>query len=400
MTMRLLYITNGFPWPLTTGYLRHYFLIRQLAAAGHGVTLLSVVGADHRPEDRHPLEPFTEQLITFPSLDRSSRRLGKAARRLTGEPAARAMAGAIEQLVAGARYDACVFSGRRTAAALAALPAGLPVVADLCDATSARLRTELRTGSRWRAPLTLIDLVQVRGVERSVAATAAHLLFASERDRDAVLPAHHPARARTTVLPNGVDVDFWTRRSSALGEAVVFTGTMSYPPNEDAALHLLTAVVPAVRRDEPGVPVLIVGRDPVPRLLAEAGAMPKVTVTGFVDDVRPWLERAAVLAAPLRQGAGIQNKVLEAMAMGVPVVASPLASEGLRMERTGDPPVTVVDGADMAAAVVERIRAARAGAPPDDRGRAYVTEHFSWAHSGDLLEEALQQVIADRCRQP
>jgi glycosyltransferase involved in cell wall biosynthesis len=194
-------------------------------------------------------------------------------------------------------------------------------------------------------------------------------------------------------VPNGVDTAFWTRTSPALGDAIVFTGVMRYPPNEDAAVRLIADILPLVRRHEPGIPCLIVGRDPTPHLRAVAQGASEVTVTGFVDDMRPWLERAAVFAAPLRQGAGIQNKVLEAMAMSVPVVASPLAAEGVRAENGGIPPVVVAGSpAETAGAIVERIRAARAGSPPDQDGRAYVTANFSWRRSGRLIDEVLQRL--------
>jgi polysaccharide biosynthesis protein PslH len=396
--MRLLYVTNGFPWPLTSGHLRHFFFIRELAAAGHDITLMSVVGADHRPGDRDALAPYTARLFTFPSVDGSSHKVAKAARRITGEPATRAMAAALEKLSSAVRFDACLFSGRRTTAVLQALPPGVPVVADLCDATSARMRTMLRTGRVLRAPVTLIDLAQVSRVEHKLIGTAAHLLFASARDRDALTPAGHPAHARTTVVPNGVDTGFWARRAPVLGDAVVFTGVMGYPPNEDAALRLLGDVLPIVRRHEPDVPFLIVGRNPTPRLRHLGRCLPGVTVTGFVDDVRPWLERAAVFAATLRQGAGIQNKVLEAMAMDVPVVASPLAADGLRVAGAAPPPVTVAATPDdIAAAVINRIRAARAGSPPAGDGRAYVMANFSWRHSGALIDETIQRVAGIGC---
>src|SRR5206468_215326 len=115
---------------------------------------------------------------------------------------------------------------------------------------------------------------------------------------------------------------------------------MEYPPNTDAALYLIEEILPLVQRTVPAAQALIVGRDP-PARLRSAGQRPGVTVTGFVDDVRPYLERATVFAAPLRFGAGIQNKVLEAMAMEVPVVASPLAADGLRTEDGAQPPLDV-----------------------------------------------------------
>jgi len=146
----------------------------------------------------------------------------------------------------------------------------------------------------------------------------------------------------------------------------------------------------------PGAQVLIVGRDPTPRL-QRAGKQPGVTVTGFVDDVRPYLERATVFAAPLRFGAGIQNKLLEAMAMEVPVVASPLAADGLRTESGQRPPVAVAsDREQFAAKIVQQLKRRADQPAPDAEARRFVHDHFVWSRSAAQLENIFRTVTAGR----
>src|SRR5699024_4407701 len=119
----------------------------------------------------------------------------------------------------------------------------------------------------------------------------------------------------------------------------------------------------------------IVGRDPAPAVAA-LDSLPGVSVTGFVPDVQPYLERAAVFAAPLRFGAGIQNKLLEAMAMAVPAVVTSLAADGLRTAAGDEPPVVVTDDdAAAAAAIVAALERARVDPRPDTAARAYVLQH-------------------------
>jgi glycosyltransferase involved in cell wall biosynthesis len=119
-----------------------------------------------------------------------------------------------------------------------------------------------------------------------------------------------------------------------------------------------------------------------------------VTVTGFVEDVRPYLEQATVFAAPLRFGAGIQNKVLEAMAMEVPVVASPLAADGLRTEDGLQPPVQVARGAhDFSDRVIRRLRERASNASPDRAARQYLEAHFVWRRSAEKLDQVLRSVV-------
>jgi polysaccharide biosynthesis protein PslH len=396
--MRILYVTQGFPYPLTSGFLRHYHFIRELSAR-HAIDLLAVVGADYQPEYAAAMAPFTTRVLTFQSADRSPSPWRKASNRAQalllpqrGDRAVRALRAAAATLVRDTRYDAVVLTGKRTFPVLEAL-GHLPVVADLCDATSMRILGHLEHAQAWRRAALRLELVEVRRVERQLMRRAAHLVFASARDRDALLPAR--ARAHCSIIPNGVDIAYWRRTRPQLGDRrIVFTGAMNYPPNEDAAVVLAAKLLPQVRAAVPEAEVWIVGRDPKPRLAALA-SQPGVHVTGFVDDVRPFLEQGAVFAAPLRFGAGIQNKLLEAMAMGVPVVATPLAADGLRAGEGVAPPVQTADAdASFAAALVTRLAAARLDPVPDLAARHYVEMHFRWETNAAALEQVLHRVAA------
>jgi len=232
----------------------------------------------------------------------------------------------------------------------------------------------------------------MRRIEAGIVGRAAHVMFASERDRRLILRmAGTPA---SSIVPNGVDVEFWCRQAPTLGlDRIVFTGAMHYPPNVDAALVLADSVLPLVRRRIPEVCLDIVGRDPAPSLLALAGR-PGVRVTGYVPDVRPYLEAASVFAAPLRFGAGIQNKLLEALAMELPVVASTLAVDGLRAGEASPPAVVADDPATMADRIVETLETVRRDPAPNAAGRAYVESLFRWEESGRRLDAILRSVTA------
>lgn len=398
--MRVLYITNGFPWPLTSGFLRHYHFIRRLATR-HEITLLSIVGGDFRPEHVEGVAPYCASVRTFRSTGRSRSRMRKLAHRATdwalaggAEAAGRQLADEVGELVRANPPDVVMLSGRRTDPVLKHIT-GLPLVVDLCDATSSRIEGSLPFAGAPRRALLRLELARVRTVERRLMRAGNRLLFASMRDLE--LLADGSSAQRSVVVPNGVDLAYWQRTSPKLGtDAVVFSGAMHYWPNADAARYLVDEIMPRVWPRIPEAHVVIVGRDPGPDLVAR-GADPRVTVTGFVDDVRPSLESAAVYAAPLRFAAGIQNKLLEAMAMQLPIVTSEVAAAGLRTVGGDMPPVTVAESPEAAArAIVAAIERARSDRRPHLAAREYVAERFDWDRAAHDLEQALDEARGER----
>lgn len=384
-TPRIAYVTAGFPFPLSSGYLRHHHLIRTLAP-DHAVHLRSLVGHRFDEADVAGVADVVEDVRTFrePAGSASLRRL----RRL--QPDRRADVAALRDVIVAdvaAGIDAVVLSGKETASVLVAVAGRVPVVVDLCDATSARVTQEMRTAG----PLRTVGLAArrrgLRRVERRLVLGGDVLVTASARDRELLREEGAPARVGDAlVIPNGIDLDHWHRGADRLGHEVVFCGNLGYRPNADAALHLVEDVMPAVWRQVPGATVSIVGVG-ASEALSRRLTRPGVVVVGAVPDVRPHLERAAVVAAPLRIATGIQNKLLEAMAMEVPVVTSTVAASGLGR---GAPVSVADDPVRAAAAVVDRLRAVAAGDDAPDAGaRSWVGGRFDWSASGGLLADAL-----------
>jgi sugar transferase (PEP-CTERM/EpsH1 system associated) len=206
----------------------------------------------------------------------------------------------------------------------------LPCVVDMVDVDSAKWAALSGTASvpmRWiyRREARELGAFEVRACRH-----AASTLVVNARERD-TLAAMAPGAA-IAVVENGVDLDFFASQDPpAASLEVVFCGVMDYPPNIDGVVWFAHRVWPAVRDAVPGAAFTIVGARPaaaVQQLAAIAG----ISVTGAVPDVRPFLWRAAVSVAPLHTARGIQNKVLEALAAGLPVVATRAVGEGLPVE--------------------------------------------------------------------
>jgi sugar transferase (PEP-CTERM/EpsH1 system associated) len=197
--------------------------------------------------------------------------------------------------------------------------------------------------------------------------------------------------ATSMVLRNGVDLEHYTPRpEQAEPRHLVFTGVMDYLPNVDACEFFAREVLPQLAQRFPDVRFTIVGSNPAPRARALA-AIQGVTVTGFVDDTRAWLARASISVAPLRIARGIQNKVLEALAMGLPVVGTSSATQGIEGVAGRDFLV-----ADSAAEQVQAI--ARLFEAPDEaralgrRGREFVEAHYAWEHVFAPLDRLLERL--------
>jgi len=390
--MRILYLSGGFPYPLTSGHMRHYFFIRGLAQR-HRITLLSLAAPSFRQEHADALAPYTDRVMTFIAEGRGRSMLGKTQHAIrsaiTRDRPELRMRAAVEQLLAAEAFDAVLYSGRDNYTVIEGL--GLPpIVVDFTDADRVRLRRQIQVAPKYLTPGLWYKYLKSGQIEARLLDLAAHGLVTTPRDRDALAPDHPE---RLTVVPNGVDFRSWQRQSGALGEnTLIFTGAMNYAPNADAAAYLVEQVLPLVRGSYPAIKTLIVGHSPKPAVVA-LGRTPDVTVTGFVDDVRPYLEQASVFVAPLRFGAGIQNKVLEALSMQVPVVASSLAAEGLITEDGDHPPLTIADTPQqIAAAICDHLRRQQSDRRPPLEGRRYVERHFDWDVCVDKVDRVLQQV--------
>lgn len=235
--------------------------------------------------------------------------------------------------VADRRKPDVVFAFCSGIAQFAYLPAirQMPLVLDLVDADSVKWAT---LAERSRPPMRWIYRREARTLgafEAQIVARSHTTLIATARERDAL--AHVPAANRIRVVENGVDVE--TLRPTGLPAAthdVVFCGVMNYEPNVEGVIWMAERVWPLIRRAFPQARFKIVGSNPAARVTALANPSEGILVTGYVPDVRPELWSSAVAVAPLLVARGIQNKVLEAVAAGLPAVVSVETARGLPPE--------------------------------------------------------------------
>jgi glycosyltransferase involved in cell wall biosynthesis len=284
-------------------------------------------------------------------------------------PASRALSWRVRELARAGGYD--LIHVRQLPMALYGMTAGTSGrLLELVD--SETLGAERARPATWRTRLRARVAARV---ERRAMGGFDIVTTVAEADA-ARLRALAPG-ARVEVVPNGVDASRFRPDPTAAPapSSIVFVGAMSYPPNIAAMRYLTEEVLPILRRTRPHAHLTIVGRDPSTEVWDMASEA--VEVTGEVEDVRPYLAGSALFVAPMVSGSGIKNKVLEAMAMARPVVATPLGVEGLPV-RDGEHAV-IADGAASLAAAIDRLLA-----DDDERsrigraGRLLVERTYTW----------------------
>ncbi|MCS6921853.1 MAG: TIGR03087 family PEP-CTERM/XrtA system glycosyltransferase [Elioraea sp.] len=299
-----------------------------------------------------------------------------------------ALAAWVRQGLAAGRYDAVfVYSSAMAPYVMGAprVPAGQVRVLDLVDVDSQKFAAYAASP---QGPLGgLMARVHAReartllALERAAAAAFDRTFLVSEEEASLFRRLAPEVSDKVEAMGNGVDLarfdptGTYPNPFEHPGPHIVFTGAMGYRPNIEAVTWFAEAVLPLLAAHPPAPAFHIVGANPAPAVRALA-ARPNVFVTGTVPDVRPYLARADVAVAPLLTARGIQNKVLEAMAMAVPVVATPQAFEGVRAEPGRD--LLVAEGAEGFARAVAEVLA---GAHPalGVRGRAAVRAGHDWA---------------------
>ncbi len=382
---RVLFLAHRLPYPPNKGDKIHTYHLLQHLVARHDVQLGCFV--DDPDDERHvPKVRSMVQDLHISRLDPKWARVRSLRGLLTNEPLTvtfyrdAALAQWVQRLRRERKVDALfVYSS-----SMLQYSAGfeLPMMIDFADVDSEKWR-DYATRHRW--PMSWVYARESRlllDVERDGARRARWSVFATENEAELFRRVAPESAERAAVLGNGVDAAYFEpdpARPSPYADGeipLVFMGAMDYWPNVDAVVWFAQEMLPALRERFPKVRFHVVGRSPAPAVQQLAG--PHVNVTGTVPDVRPYVQHAAAVVAPLRLARGIQNKVLEAMAMARPVVAAApcVAAIDAQEGRELFGATEAGEYVDILARLIEDpARAAAVGAA----GRQRVLDGYSWA---------------------
>jgi len=414
--MNILFVAPYAPNPVRV---RPYEFVRTLLRRGHAVTLVGLWTSEAERADLAQLAAFgatviSEPMPTWRSLRNSAITLLRSTplqASYSWNPALMAQLQAVLQRgdidavhvehLRGSRYALGV---RQFFAANPARRS--PIVWDSVDSISYLFEQAVQSSRSLKARLmTWIELERTRRHEAWLVGQFERTLVTSALDKAAFVglldryagEQLRPLTARIEVIGNGVDLAHFAFRDPRARPAdrIVFSGKMSYHANVTAALHLVNDIMPHVWAQRPAVQVWLVGKDPsaeVRRLAETASPLPgsearRVVVTGGVPSMPEYIQGATIAVAPLLYGAGIQNKALEALACGTPVVATAQATAALRVQSGQE--LLVADGAEaFADAVLKLLGDVELRARLGTAGRRYVEAYHSWDAAAQLLEAA------------
>lgn len=394
--MKILVALPRFPYPLEKGdKLRAYNQIKELSK-NNEIYLFCVSHTKVLPEHVEQLRPYCQDIccVSSPKLANYKnivRNYLHTKSLQIGYWDSRKARKAVKEFVRKVQPDVIYSQMVRTMPWISRLP--YPKVMDYQDALS--MNTERRmdqTRGLWHYILHF-EFKMLRSTEYNAFKIFDALTIISEPDSDAI---PRPKNGEIHIIPNGVDFDFFDRTKipSPAGAApkwdIVFCGNMGYEPNVHAAQYLVKEVMPLVWKEVPGATVLLAGANPkhgVSNLASD-----KVSVSGYVADIRECYAASSIFVAPMLTGSGLQNKLLEAMAMQLPCVTTSIANDSLGARDGSE--VLIGDNAEaFAAHIVSLLRDADKRASLAQSGRQYALDHFSWETSCQQLEAVLKGVV-------
>ncbi|MCL2042332.1 MAG: glycosyltransferase [Bacteroidales bacterium] len=386
--MKILVILSRIPWPLEKGdKLRAYHQLRCLSK-NNEIVLFAL--NDNRnineAEAKRQLLPYCSS-IRFCNLRKINILWNIVKAFFRGKPlqvgyfySCRAKK-ALQQLIAETNPDRVFCQLVRTAEYGKNLP--MPTTIDYQDTLSQGIFRREQKAFFLLKPFFKLEYKRLQRYEDKVFEWFDHKTIISKPDRDCLT---HPRKEEVTIIPNGVDHQYFTPSVKEKRYDLIFNGNMSYPPNINASKLLAKKILPIVHQTLPDTTLLLSGAQPHEQVKALQSE--KITVSGWVDDIRENYAMSRVFIAPMQIGTGLQNKLLEAMSMKLPCITSDLANASLGAEPgteilTGNTPET------FAQHIVRLLTDSNAAESLSEKGHQFILRTFDWEKATEILENVI-----------
>ncbi len=380
--MKICVFFQRMPWPLHSGYtLRAFHLAKELSVK-HDLDLLCL-GEDSAPPEVADCFQRMEILSAPSKAELPGGHILSPHRLCAPHPATGEK---IRSFIRSEKYDLVLVSGWQPLVYREWIE-DVPVFCDLIDDLVLTEKRAVRIKSGFERVRKVRQLILAWNYEKRYLRNLTGVSVVSQEDAD---ETQKHTSSPVYFVPNGVDLDYYTAsgESEKIG-GLVFEGNMSFPPNEDAALFLGEKIMPLIWQRAPEVKLTLVGKNPTEKVKALASDA-RIRVTGFVDDIRPYVQGAAIFVCPLRSGAGIKNKLLQAWAMEMPIVASRMSCGGL-LANNGENLIVADDESDFAEAVLALLEDSPRREALGKAGRKCVEDFYSWAVQAEKIAAAVQR---------
>lgn len=262
----------------------------------------------------------------------------------------------------------------------------VPKTLDYQDAFAKGMERRIKNAPFYLKPIFSAEYSRLRQYEHIIFHYFEHHVIISDQDKNFII---HEENNQIDVVPNGVDLEYFKPQQQLKDIDLVFTGNMSYPPNINCALYLVKSVMPIVWAQQPHVKILISGTSPAKEVIELASA--NVLVSGWVEDIRTSYARSKVFVAPMQIGTGLQNKLLEAMAMKIPCITSPLANAPLGAKQ-GEEILVGENAETIAKLIIHLLNNAEQILSLSEKGRNFVEQNYSWDTHNKKLAEIITKV--------
>ncbi len=402
--MRILFVT---PYPPSRIRVRGYELLRQLKRQ-HEVTIITQSASQQELDDVEHLRAQGYEVVVVheskrESMQRSALALFSAEPLQVAYARSQRFAQAVQALYAQRSFDVVHVEHLRGIASMERLARTLPLVWDAVDCISLLSKHTMVSGPSLSVrTVARLEYPRTQKYEAGILKHCQRVIVTSTRDRQAMIELVRKHTGNVTssddelgiaieIIPNGVDLDYFQPLEQERQRYnLVFSGKMSYHANVATALYLYSHIMPLIWRQRPEATLTIVGSKPptaVQRLARDA----RVKVTGYVDDMRSYVGKAEVMLSPMVYSVGIQNKVLEAMALGTPVVVDAQAALSLNVQ-AGRDLLIASTSQEFADAALRLLDDAELRIAMGRSGRAYVEEHHNWHEMAQRVSAIYQEV--------
>jgi polysaccharide biosynthesis protein PslH len=384
--MRLFFLLPRVPYPTEKGdKLRAFHQIKQLSK--HHEIILCALNDGTLHDDAIPvLKKYVKSIHIIP-LSKVSVFFNILKALFSGKPLQvgyfynASSARAIRKLIDESKPDHIFCQLIRVAEYVKNVP--IKKTLDYQDVFSKGVERRLATAPFYLKPFLRIEYNRLQNYEREAFETFDNKIIISKPDRD-LIP--HPDREKIVVVANGVDTEFFQPIDRNKDYDLVFTGNMGYPPNINAAEYLVREILPLVFRKRPDLKVLIAGASP--HLKVQVLKSDQITVSGWVADMRESYAASRIFIAPMQIGTGLQNKILEAMAMKVPCITSPLAFQALNA-RDGEEILVADTPQGYANHILMLLENPEKADQIAKKGHLFAHENYSWEKETNKIQELI-----------